>query len=307
MYASWEIISFCNLACNHCYSTYHDGHLSPKKMFKRLSIGDIKIGLKNLKSAGITQINLEGGEPTIMGLELVEAVKYSKDLGIETIVSTHGMFLFRNELIYKLIDAGIDSISLSLDGTTESVNDSIRVNHSGAAMNQFQIVLDFLEWYKVQCLSTIPFRLKINSVVRRDNIDNLRNIGRLVMNILPNGLPVQIKLAQVQPRGICKKVYNSISVRNLDFLNLVNHVKRYCTFQVVSRSYDGGEYPFVVVTKDGAVTIPNGEEHTEVIIDGCPLNIFDNSFVELFQKFIHDNPSFITKNAGINTYTSGDN
>lgn len=302
MYASWEVVSYCNLACSHCYSTYNEeGFRVPAG--RRLSSEKMLAGLTSMKEAGITQINLEGGEPTLMGEDLVEAVRVSASLGMRPIVSTHGMFLLKNGLALRLADAGLSAMSLSLDGATASVNNAIRVTHGGAPSDHFERVKDFLAWYGRECeRGKAPFALKINVVIRRDNIEDLRNITHVVRDI-PEGSPVQIKLVQFQPRGAGKEVAHKLSVTQHEFFELVQHVTCASRFPVVFRKYDEEEeYPFFVFRFDGGVVIPKGKLHEPVMVDGAELNVFDEEFPKNFRKYSAGRPEFQHGNKRINTY-----
>jgi len=300
MYASWEIISYCNLACSHCYATYQDANLGTQP--KRLATEKIRLGLKNLSSVGVDQINLEGGEPTLIVDDLVELVKYSTDCGMNTIISTHGMFLLKNGLVGRLIDAGLNTISLSLDGSSADVNNAIRVQHSGSPSDQFEKVIEFIAWYTERCVAGVAsVKLKINAVVRRDNLLNLREIWKL-LEAIPASAPVQLKLVQVQPRGCGRLQYDKLSVTSTEFHELVDHVKANCKFPVAFRDYTGGEYPFIVVSYNGDMVIPSGENHEKVCVDGEKLNVLCQDFSEKFGRFVENRPDFMNANSKINTY-----
>ncbi len=296
MYCSWEVVSHCNLACNHCYSTYHENGYRTKV---KLTSSQLDMGLKNLSLAGMKQVNLEGGEPTLLGESLVGAIKSCNSYGMRAIISTHGMFLLKGNYISRLISAGLDTLSLSLDGSTPAINNAVRVTHSRKPSCQFECVIEFLQWFAVR---RPPIKLKINTVVRKDNLTDLYELGNTLSRLLPSASPVQVKLVQVQPRGCGKESYPLLCVSKQEFEHLVSHVTKTSTFPVVYRGYDAGVYPFIVITCDGYAVIPNGEKH-ELIIDSCgSMNVFQSDFPVRINRFIKSWPSFLKKNDSINTY-----
>ncbi len=132
----------CNLSCLTCYAS------AGKKGNNELdSAGWIKI-TKKLARAGTSYVYLLGGEPLMVPLEhLTAIIKETKENGMRLALSTNGFMLNRN-VAKTLKSAGTEQVQLSIDGSTEEVNDFIRGPGSfravlKAASNLREAGLDF--------------------------------------------------------------------------------------------------------------------------------------------------------------------
>jgi radical SAM protein with 4Fe4S-binding SPASM domain len=119
-----ESTNVCNLRCPFCAVTfknwgpYRRGYMD-FDLFKRI----IDEGVEN----GLCAIKLSlRGEPTLHP-RLCEMVKYAKEKGILDIYFNTNATLLNEDKINDLIDAGLDRISISFEGTTKEVYESYRV------------------------------------------------------------------------------------------------------------------------------------------------------------------------------------
>jgi len=114
------VTDICNLNCKMCfyantyseYSKLNNQGMMDLELFKKL-IREVK---------GKPMIILTGGEP-LLHPQIEEFVKEVKEQGMFCSMSTNSTLL--KEKAKKLVDAGLDFVILSLDGT-EEINDSIR-------------------------------------------------------------------------------------------------------------------------------------------------------------------------------------
>jgi molybdenum cofactor biosynthesis enzyme MoaA len=112
----------CNFKCPYCRGLKND--IYGKRKEKILSIDEIKhnIDLWCLNSP-LENIRFSGGEPTTHP-NLIEAVQYAKEKGIKRIaISTNGSNNF--SLYKKLIDAGVNDFSISLDACCSEDGDKM--------------------------------------------------------------------------------------------------------------------------------------------------------------------------------------
>jgi len=121
-----EPASLCNLKCAHCPTGTVD---MPRKVmgwevFEKI-LGEIKENLDAIKVV----VLYHGGEPLLNRyfFKMVEELKKINMPKVKTV--TNGMMLTA-ELCLELIKSGIDEIEVSLDGTSEEVNDKIRKGSS---------------------------------------------------------------------------------------------------------------------------------------------------------------------------------
>lgn len=119
-----ESTDVCNLRCPFCATTTDNwGPVKPGYMqmglFKRI----IDEGADN----GLCSIKLSfRGEP-MLHQQLPEMVSYAKEKGIMDIYFNTNGTMLREDSIRRLIDAGLDRISISFEGTTKEVYESKRV------------------------------------------------------------------------------------------------------------------------------------------------------------------------------------
>ena len=106
----FEITQRCNAKCKHCGSRCEID--SPELLTKE----DILDTLRDVKENFGTDvmINISGGEP-LMRQDLFEITKEITNLGFDWGLVTNGM-LITDETIQKMIDSGMKTITISVDG-----------------------------------------------------------------------------------------------------------------------------------------------------------------------------------------------
>ncbi len=119
-----ESTGVCNLRCPFCATTTENwGPSSPGYMewglFQRIVDEGTEYGLCAAKLSF-------RGEPTLHQ-RLVEMVEYAKQKGLMDVYFNTNATLLTARLINRLIDAGLDRISISIEGTTKEVYEASRV------------------------------------------------------------------------------------------------------------------------------------------------------------------------------------
>jgi MoaA/NifB/PqqE/SkfB family radical SAM enzyme len=162
----------CNYHCEMCNLPLRDNLLKEKGL-KELSTVQLKQLLKDFSDLGTAGIGFTGGEPLIRE-DIFELLKYAKSLNMITHLNSNGFFLTK-EAAKKLIDTKIDSINISLDGARPETHDKIR-GFPGAfdkAISAIGLINAARE--KIDT----PPRLKIVTVMSRENIDEIPELARL--------------------------------------------------------------------------------------------------------------------------------
>ncbi|MDF5725632.1 MAG: nif11-class peptide radical SAM maturase 3 [Rhizonema sp. PD37] len=116
-YAVWEITLKCNLACQHCGS--RAGHTRSKE----LTTAEALDMVRQMAEVGITEVTIIGGEAFLRPdwLEIASAItKAGMICGMTT-----GGYGITQETAYRMKEAGIRVVSVSIDGL-EATHDSIR-------------------------------------------------------------------------------------------------------------------------------------------------------------------------------------
>ena len=105
----------CNLRCYFCYFANRIADRNhPEHEF--MDIGKAKQICKTLRGFyGNTAIDIQGGEPTIHP-DILELVRYCRDIGLHPTLITNGLVLGRAGLLEKYRDAGLRDFLVSLHG-----------------------------------------------------------------------------------------------------------------------------------------------------------------------------------------------
>ncbi len=166
----WEITRACDLACVHCRATAAP-HADPAEL-------DTRRGLKlldQLASSGPLHVILTGGDP-LKRADLFELIAHARELGLHVSVSPSATPLLTEAALDHLKDAGVEAISLSIDGSTSAKHDALRGvpgcfdRTMVAAKHAAQIGLPF----------------QVNTLVSRETLDDLPAIDALVRSLGAN-------------------------------------------------------------------------------------------------------------------------
>lgn len=131
----------------------------------------------DLAALGTTSVSCSGGEP-LLWKDIFELVRYARKKGLLTQMPTNGQLL-NEENARKLIDSGLHAITISLDGSTPEIHDSVR-NTPGLfnkAVEGAKLLLGLRD--KKHGLPIISF----SSVITEKNVADLPNIVRLAEDI----------------------------------------------------------------------------------------------------------------------------
>lgn len=110
--AVWELTLRCNLACDHC------GSRAGKARADELTTAECLRVVEQLASLGVLEVSLIGGEAHLHP-GLLDVVTALKSHGIEVGMTTGGRGVTL-ELAEALARAGLDSVSVSIDGLRAS-------------------------------------------------------------------------------------------------------------------------------------------------------------------------------------------
>jgi len=129
------ITEYCNFKCPYCRGLAKE--IYGNRLIKQLSYDEMVANIDDwCKDEPLENIRFSGGEPTLHK-SLARIVEYSKAKGIKRIaISTNG---YNNLYIYKkLIEAGVNDISISLDACCSADGDYM----SGGVPGSWKIVTD---------------------------------------------------------------------------------------------------------------------------------------------------------------------
>lgn len=123
------ITEYCNFKCPYCRGLKDE--IYGERPIKELSLDEIKRNIDFwCEGEPLENIRFSGGEPTLHK-NIVEVIEYAKFKGIKRIaISTNGSNKF--ELYKKLIEAGANDFSISLDACCAEDGDKMAGNVKGS-------------------------------------------------------------------------------------------------------------------------------------------------------------------------------
>jgi MoaA/NifB/PqqE/SkfB family radical SAM enzyme len=161
----------CNLDCAYC-TEYDNSRPHP-------SIDNLKKWVRKIRELGTMRIALVGGEPLIHP-DIVELVRYCRELGFATSLTTNG-FLLTPKLVAELEDAGLQVMQISVD----------RMTPSAITKKSFKTVLPKLDYFRNSKIS-----LHITGVICADTLPEAQAV---LETGLSRGIPTEVRLVHADP------------------------------------------------------------------------------------------------------------
>ena len=132
--AGFSITHACNLKCRLC------GVAAGKPVSGELTTKEAKAALDNLAEAGVMHLSFGGGEPLVRD-DILELASYASRKIRSVGIVSNGLLIDRS-LAWKISEAGIKQVMVSLDGDNAVTHDSNRGEGS------FESALDALKHLK---------------------------------------------------------------------------------------------------------------------------------------------------------------
>ena len=163
---AWEVTRSCNLACIHCRASSmhgpYEGELSTDQAFRL--VDDIAAFSKPV-------IILTGGEP-LLREDIYDIAAYGNKKGLRMVLATNGT-LVTEEIAGKMIEAGIQRVSISIDGMDTQSHDAFR-NVPGAFMGALA---------GIEAMKKAGLEFQINTTITKANLNHLEGIMDLAIKI----------------------------------------------------------------------------------------------------------------------------
>lgn len=160
---SWNVTRKCNLKCPHCYI-----NADTQESINELTTGDAKNLIDQICEVSKPLLVLSGGEPLLRS-DIYELIRYGASKGLKMGLGSNGC-LIDNDAAKKLKEAGIATVSISLDSHIPEQHDKFRgVKGSwGKAVNA------------IKALRKNGVLLQVNTTVTQQNYDQIDDIMSLV-------------------------------------------------------------------------------------------------------------------------------
>lgn len=167
----FEMTLRCNARCEHCGSNC--GDTIPKDEITKEEICKV---LEDVVSAGLyapkdIMLAITGGEP-LMRKDLFEILAYANSLGFPWGMTTNGM-LIDEEVVKKMVETNMYSVSVSIDGLKETHEKFRRVP------NCYEKILHGIELMQKEPSIKI---VQVTTCVNKRNIDELEDLYKLLLD-----------------------------------------------------------------------------------------------------------------------------
>ncbi len=163
---AWETTRNCNLACVHCRASAsmgpHEGELGTEEAFRLLD---------QIAEVAKPIIILTGGEPLLRS-DIYDITRHGADLGMRMVMALNGT-LITEKVARELVDAGIQRISVSLDGSSAETHDRFR--QVDGAFDGTLRGIDFLK--------KVGMEFQINTTITKTNLDQIPKIQDLAIDL----------------------------------------------------------------------------------------------------------------------------
>lgn len=161
----WEITRRCNETCIHCYNNSSSTGFNPP-------YENIKKIIDELSPYKMRNVTLSGGEP-MMRKDFWKIVEGVRPLTRELTVGTNATLISEDNL--PLVEEFIDVLNVSLDDPDPASFDAFR-GYAGA----FERTMKAL-----RLLSGVRSRVYIQTVLTRDSVSRLKDLGKIVADLNP--------------------------------------------------------------------------------------------------------------------------
>ena len=161
--AIWEVTQSCDLACKHCRAA-----AQPIAHPDQLSTAEGKGLIDQIADLHVPIFVFTGGDP-LKRPDLFELIRYASEKGVKVAVTPSATPLLTREQIFKMKEAGIVRLGISLDGSTPEIHDAFR-GLPGAWARTIQAI----EWANE---AGVP--IQVHTTISRHNAHDLDNLCAL--------------------------------------------------------------------------------------------------------------------------------
>lgn len=161
--AIWETTQSCDLACKHCRAA-----AQPIAHPDQLTTAEAKQLIDQIAAMHVPIFVFTGGDP-LKRADVYELIRYAADQGVHVSLTPSATPLLTREAIFKMKEAGLVRLGISLDGSTAEIHDKFR-GFSGAWARTIQAV----DWANE---AGIP--IQVHTTVSRHNAHDLDNLCAL--------------------------------------------------------------------------------------------------------------------------------
>lgn len=197
----------CNNVCRFCYA------FSPYRETGEMTTEEVKKVIDIIADdAKVPSLSFTGGEPTLRD-DLFELIKHGREKGLRVNLITNGRRCANKEFVQKLVDAGLNSAQVSIEGPDAQTHDYI-VGVPGAFDQTVQGVRNLRE---------TEIYTHCNTTICRPNLNRLEDL----VDFLADELKLSyFSMNMVIYTGTAAKLRDELQIKYKDIQEIVKRVKR---------------------------------------------------------------------------------
>ena len=161
--AIWEITQSCDLACKHCRAA-----AQPIAHPDELTNAEAKNLIDQIADMHIPIFVFTGGDP-MKRKDVFELIAYAASKGVHVALTPSATPLLTREAIFKMKEAGLVRLGISLDGSTAEINDTFR-----GLPGAYARTLQAIKW-----AGEAGLPIQVHTTISRHNADDLDNLCNL--------------------------------------------------------------------------------------------------------------------------------
>lgn len=163
---SWNVTRKCNLKCSHCYINA-SSESQKVKSTDELTTEQAKNLMDQIAEVSCPMLILSGGEP-LLREDIFELIRYGTKKGIKMAMGSNGAFI-DPKVAEKLKEAGIKTVSISLDSANPDKHDEFR-----GVKGSWQKAIN-----AIKALKESGILVQVNTTLTQDNYDEIDDIMTL--------------------------------------------------------------------------------------------------------------------------------
>lgn len=234
----WNITTKCNQNCKYCHRFLNIDDLEYKSNEEILN--------KMIKN-GVEEITWTGGE-ALLYPNLLELLKIAKANGIKNKLITNGMILSKNDNMREVCDY-LDSITFSIDSINNETNERL-----GRGKEHYSNIKEILDYIKDK-----EIKLNINTVVSKDNIKDIEELGNFLQNYNINAWRV-FKFMPLREMAETNREQFEITDEQFEYISK-NVFKKFEDINIEYRQESDMEDKYVLLVANGdIIKTENGKD-----------------------------------------------
>lgn len=185
----WALRSTCKFTCGYCYFGTIAAHraavpTAPGALshLRRddLTREEVFSFARSLDGSPVARVVIAGGEP-LDWPHILDLIATIKAAGCQVVIATNGVPLNKPIVADRLVELGVDGVSVSLDSTHPAVNDALRPALGGYAAHS-DVLAGIRTLIDVRGERSAP-RVGIYSVVSRRTLDQIGALAELAVEL----------------------------------------------------------------------------------------------------------------------------